>query len=272
MQRETIYREIYIFKLILKDLFLSLQPHPAAQGAGREWADPLPSAGLPTGGSRSLGAQTWFMPPLHGQLIPSNMLVCASVSPVARMERLEIMDVPQWRKGACCSPAHRQGFGRGRSLEWSLLCQAPELSHDHSPCVTLVLCPGDGTGLSTHRALHADVGSHGATRHILLGNGISYHVPVQRGCPCSQPLSPSPSRAPSAPLPSTLTPAVFAVPAAPGPPTLPLSRGGLGDPVPVPGVGTAGSSPPPPQTRHLSYLYQREQRFIFVVCTGGSGD
>lgn len=159
------------------------------------------------------------MPPLHGQLTPSNMLVCASVSPAARMGRLEIMDVPQWRKGACCSPKHRRGFGRGRSLEWSLLRQAPELSHDHSPPrVTLVLCPGDGTGLSTHRTVHADVGSHGATRHILLGNRISHRVPVQRGCPCSQPLSPSPSRAPSAPLPSTLTPAVFAVPAAPAPP------------------------------------------------------
>lgn len=167
----------------------------------------------------------------------------------------------------------------GRVLEgrdpWSGPCCAKPLSCPTITArVTLVLCLGDGTGLSTHRVLHADVGSHGATRHILLGNGISYHVPVQRGCPCSQPLSPSlspsPSRAPSAPLPSTLTPAVFAVPAAPGPPTLPVSRGGLGDPVPVPGVGTAGS--PPPKTRHLSYLYQREQRFIFVVCTGGSGD
>lgn len=211
-------------------------------------------------------------PQLHGQLTPSNMLVCASVSPAARMGMLEVMDVPQWRKGACFSLMHRRGFGRGRSLEWSLLCQAPELSHDHSPCVTLVLCPGDGTGLSTHRTVHADVGSHGAIGHILLGNRVSYRVPVQRGRPCSQPLSPSPppSRAPCAPLPSTLTPAVFAVPAAPGPPTLRLSRGGLGDPVPVPGVGTVGSPSPP--TRHLSYLYQREQRFIFVVCTGGSGD
>lgn len=45
LQRETIYREIYIFKLILKDLFLSLRPRPAAQGAGREGADPLPVQG-----------------------------------------------------------------------------------------------------------------------------------------------------------------------------------------------------------------------------------
>lgn len=41
LQRETIYREIYIFKLILKDLFLSLRPRLAAQGAGREGAGPL---------------------------------------------------------------------------------------------------------------------------------------------------------------------------------------------------------------------------------------
>lgn len=167
----------------------------------------------------------------------------------------------------------------GRILEggdpWSGPCCAKLLSCPTitAPCVTLVLCPGDGTGLSTHRAAHADVGSHGAIRHILLGNSISYHVPVQRGCPCSQPLSLSPSRAPSTPLPSTLTPAVFAVPAAPGAPTPdpaaeqgwpwgPCSRARRGH----------GGQPLPPSTRHLSYLYQREQRFIFVVCTGGSGD
>lgn len=150
LQRETIYREIYIFKLILKDLFLSLQPHPAAQGAGRERADPLP-----TGGSRNPGAQTCSCPPLHGQLTPSNVLVCASVSPAARMGRLEIMDVPQWRKGACCSPTHRRGFGRGRSLEWSLLCQAPELSHDHSP-----LCHTHALPRGWHRLEHAQDSAH----------------------------------------------------------------------------------------------------------------
>lgn len=145
---------------------------------------------------------------------------------------------------------------------WSGPCCAKPLSCPTitAPCVTLVLCPGDGTGLSMHRTLHADMGSHGATRHILLGNGISYHVPVQRGCPCSQPLSPSPSQAPSAPLPSTLTPAVFAVPVASGPPTLPLSRGGLGDPVPVPGVGTAGS--PPQNTSSKLFISKRAKVYF----------
>lgn len=163
---------------------------------------------------------------------------------------------------------------------WSGPCCAKPLSCPTitAPCVTLMLCPGDGTGLSTHRTVHTDVGSHGATRHILLGN---YFSP----CPPATGLSLQPAPVPvPVPVPIPIPGTVHAVtqhfnssgvcracsPSPPSPLTLPLSRSGLGDPVPVPGVGTAGSPSPP--TRHLSYLYQKEQRFIFVVCTGGSGD
>lgn len=68
LQRETIYREIYIFKLILKDLFLSLQPRLAAQGAGREGADPLPVQGCPleAAGAWDGGADLVHAPALWG--------------------------------------------------------------------------------------------------------------------------------------------------------------------------------------------------------------
>lgn len=52
-------------------------------------------------------------------------------------------------------------------------------------------------------------------------------------------------------------------PRAPHSLTLPLGRGGLGDPVPVPGVGMAGSPLLPP-TRHLSYLYIKESKGLFL--------
>lgn len=63
--------------------------------------------------------------------------------------------------------------GRG---PWSGPCCAKPLS---CPTITAVItahsCSAQGMaqGLSTHRTVHADVGSRGATGHILLGNRIS---------------------------------------------------------------------------------------------------
>lgn len=62
LQRETIYRDIYIFKLILKDLFLGLWPRPAAQGAGSEGVDLLPvQSCLP----EAVGAWGWVTDLVH---------------------------------------------------------------------------------------------------------------------------------------------------------------------------------------------------------------
>lgn len=63
LQRETIYREIYIFKLIFKDLFLSLWPRPAAQRRQRG-GTPFASAV----GARSWGTDLVPAPQLHGVL------------------------------------------------------------------------------------------------------------------------------------------------------------------------------------------------------------
>lgn len=142
------------------------------------------------------------------------------------------------------------GFGGGGegSLGCSSLCQAPAMSHHHSSarCRAPTLPPASSSWESNFLA----------------------------PCPCNGAVSPrqppSPSRAPSAPLPSTLTPAVLLCPL-PWPPDTAAVLGWPWGPRPRARRGHGGQ-PPPPQPRHLSYLYQREQRFIFVVCTGGSGD
>lgn len=63
LQRETIYREIYIFKLIFKDLFLSLRPRPAAQCRQRG-GTPFASAA----GAQSRGTDLVHAPQFHGVL------------------------------------------------------------------------------------------------------------------------------------------------------------------------------------------------------------
>lgn len=63
LQRETIYREIYIFKLIFKDLFLSLWPRPAAQSRQRGGTSFAGAVGGQSGGTHLVHA-----PQLHGVL------------------------------------------------------------------------------------------------------------------------------------------------------------------------------------------------------------
>lgn len=94
-----------------------------------------------------MGAQTWFMPRLHGvlgvhgQLTPSSPPLTHSVPqfPHQRAQEGWRQDVLQWSQGACCSHRTGRGLGGGRRcLGWSLLCQAPELSRSPS-CYTHAL-------------------------------------------------------------------------------------------------------------------------------------
>lgn len=133
------------------------------------------------------------------------------------------------------------GFGGGGegSLGCSSLCQAPAMSHHHSSarCRAPTLPPASSSWESNFLA----------------------------PCPCNGAVSPrqppSPSRAPSAPLPSTLTPAVLLCPL-PWPPDTAAVLGWPWGPRPRARRGHGGQPPPPPTTPSKLFISKRAKVYF----------